>query len=82
MSAARTLGSSNMAWLVAIARAFGAFLKAVFPDITEKLKERRSAQYIGKDDELQADMEKDLENQLGIGDNSADSKRPNDADNS
>lgn len=68
-----------MAWLVAIAKAFGAFLKAVFPDIGERLKERRSAKFIGKDDDLQADMEKELEKQVGLDDNPADGTEPDNA---
>ncbi len=71
-----------MGWIVTVFRAIGVFLKQVLPDIGERLKQRRSAKFIGKDDDLQADMEKDLENQIGFDDNSADGTEPDDAGNS
>jgi hypothetical protein len=69
-----------MGWIVTIFRAIGAFLKQVLPDIGERLKQRRDAKFIGKDDDLQADMEKSLEKDLGIGDNPADGTEPDRAD--
>ena len=69
-----------MGWIVTIFRAIGAFLKQVIPDIGERLRKHREAKYIGPDDDLQADMEKDLENQIGFDDNPADGTEPDRAD--
>lgn len=71
-----------MGWIVTLFKAIGAFLKQVLPDIGERLKQRRDAKFIGKDDDLQADMEKSLEKQLDLDDNPADGTEPDNASDS
>ena len=71
-----------MPLIAAIVKLAIAIFTGLFPDFAERLRERRKAKFIGKDEDLQADMEKELEKQLDLDDNPADSTEPDRADSS
>ena len=68
--------------VAAIVKLAIAIFTGLFPDFAERLRKRRKAKFIGKDEDLQADMEKELEKQLDLEDNPADGMEPEDADSS